>query len=80
MGRRHSGGGCQASPHRASQSRPAPGIAAQWRVQADETPATSAVWHDGQHQLTPPDTVNHLPPAMDWLASKCVPSSGVVEP
>ena len=79
-GRRHSGGGCQASPHRVPQSRPAPGIAAQWWVQADETPVTSAVWHDGQRQLTPPDTVRHPPPAAEWLASKCVPSSGVVEP
>jgi len=61
-GRRHSGGGCQASTHRAPQSRPAPGIAAQWRVQADETPVTSAVWHDGQRQLTPTDTVRHPPP------------------
>ena len=36
-------------------------------------------WHDGQRQLTPPDTVCHPPPTAEWLASKCVPSSGVVE-
>jgi len=79
-GRRDSSGGCQASPHRVPQSLPAPRIAAQWRVEADETPVMSAVRHDGQRQLTPTDTVRHPPPAAEWLASKCVPSSGVVEP
>ena len=72
--------GCQASLHRVPQSRPVPGIAAQWWVQADEAPVTSAVWHDGQRQLTPPDTVRHPPRAAEWLANKCVPSSGVVGP
>ena len=79
-GRRHSGRRCQASPHRALQTRPAPGTAAQWRVRADETPVTSAMWHDGQRQLTPPDTVCHPPHTVEWLASKCAPSSRVVEP
>jgi len=40
---------------------PASGIAAQWRVQVEETPVTFAVWHGGRRQLTPPDTVLHPP-------------------
>ena len=63
-GRCHSGGRCQASPHRAPQSCTVPGIAAQWRAQVEGTPVTSAVWHDGRHQLTPPDTA--CPPPMPW--------------
>jgi len=78
-GRWHSDWRCQASPHRAPQTRPAPGTAAQWRVRADVTPVTSAVWNDGQCQLMSPDTVCHPPHAAEWLASKCAPSSRVVE-
>ena len=48
---------CQASPHRAPQTGTAPGIAAQWRAQADGTPVISAVRHGGRRQLTPPDTL-----------------------
>jgi len=72
-GRRDSSGGCQASPHRVPQSRPPPRIAAQWRVQADETPVMSAVWHDGQRQLTPTDTVRH-PPRSGWRVNASRPA------